>query len=99
VKVGRTRRIERKRGQKLRGIEQKPENVFVKGKRGHEVAFGEAWLSEKREPMGAIGNVGQAIANPSEAAKVSGMPNSLMVTCPEVETRALRAGRSSHERR
>jgi hypothetical protein len=49
--------------------------------------------------MVATGNVGQGIANPSEAAKVSGMPNSLIVTCPEVETRALRASRSSHEKR
>jgi len=40
-----------------------------------------------------------ADANPSEAAKVAGTPNTRMVTCPEVEARALRASRSRHERR
>ena len=85
MRAVRTRRMERKRE--------------AARKRGHEVPFGEAGLSEKREAMVATGNVGQASSNPSEAAKASGMPNSLMVTCPEVETRALRASRSSHDRR
>ncbi len=49
--------------------------------------------------MAAAGIKGQAEAKPSEVAKASGTPNSLIVTCSDVETRALRASRSCHERR
>src|ERR1700730_16513117 len=34
--------------------------------------------------------------NPRETAKRSGTPNSLIVTCPDVSERALRASRSPH---
>lgn len=40
-----------------------------------------------------------AEAKPSKVAKLSGTPNSLIVTCPVVETRALRASRSCQQRR
>jgi hypothetical protein len=55
--------------------------------------------SEEREPASAPHREGQTVANPSEVAKSCGTPNSLTVTCPDVETRALRASRSCHERR
>lgn len=41
----------------------------------------------------------QAVAKPSEAAKAAGTPNNRIVTCPAVETRALRASRSCQQRR
>ncbi|EFH88911.1 hypothetical protein Krac_10424 [Ktedonobacter racemifer DSM 44963] len=48
--------------------------------------------------MVAAGSESQAVIKLSEMAKVSGTPNSLIVTCSDVETRALRASRSCHER-
>src|SRR5215472_7120437 len=41
----------------------------------------------------------QVVTNPSEAAKLSGTPNSLIVTWEEASGRALRASRSGQERR
>jgi hypothetical protein len=54
----------------------------------------EKHLSEEREPLLALKSEGQAVAKPSEAAKSAGTPHNLTVTCPAVETRALRANRS-----
>ena len=54
----------------------------------------EKHLSEEREPLLALKSEGQAVAKPSEAAKAAGTPHHLTVTCPAVETRALRANRS-----
>ena len=42
---------------------------------------------------------GEAVAKPSEVAKSAGIPNNLIVTCPAVSARALRASRSAHETR
>ena len=49
---------------------------------------------EEREPLFALKNADQTVAKPSEAAKSAGTPHNLTVTCPAVETRALRANRS-----
>jgi hypothetical protein len=54
----------------------------------------EKHLSEEREPLLVLKSEGQAVAKPSEEAKSAGTPHSLTVTCPVVETRALRASRS-----
>jgi hypothetical protein len=54
----------------------------------------EKHLSEEREPLLILKSEGQAVAKLSEAAKSAGTPHNLTVTCPSVETRALRANRS-----
>jgi hypothetical protein len=69
------------------------------GKRGHEVALGKACLSEEGEQMSLTESVGQAIVNPSELAKSLGTPNKVILSCPDVETRALRASRCAQLRR
>jgi len=42
---------------------------------------------------------GYTVAKPSEVAKPAGIPNNVIVTCPAVSERALRASRAAHERR
>ncbi len=69
------------------------------GIRGHEVALGKACLSEEGEQMLLTESVGQAIVNPSELAKSLGTPNKVIRSCPDVETRALRASRCAQLRR
>ncbi len=54
----------------------------------------EKHLSEERELLLTLRSEGQAVAKPSEVAKSTGTPHNLTVTCPDVETRALRANRS-----
>jgi hypothetical protein len=69
------------------------------GKRGHEAALGKACLSEGRDQMSTTESGGQAIANPSELAKSLGTPNNVILSCPDVEARALRASRCAQLRR
>jgi hypothetical protein len=65
----------------------------------HEVPLEEVRLSEEKKHRGTRRACVQAVAKPSEVAKTSGTPNSLIVTRPAVGTRALRTSRSSHESR
>ena len=53
-------------------------------KRGHKGSLREACLFEER-----VGSQGQAEAKPSEVAKASGTPNSLIVTRSAVRERAI----------
>jgi hypothetical protein len=66
--------------------------------RGQEAPLGEACLSEERGHRGNRGEV-QAVAKPSEVAKPSGTPHSLIITWLAVGARALRTSRSAHESR
>src|SRR5258706_7300282 len=54
--------------------------------------------SEKRESR-QRSRRGEAVAQPSKAAKLSGTPNKRIVTCPAVGGHTLRANRYANERR
>src|SRR5207249_3324916 len=68
------------------------------GQRRHEDLLREACLPEER-----ISNDDRswcyAVNRPSEVAKPSGIPNSVIVHRPAIEARALEANRCSHESR
>ena len=69
------------------------ENWGAINKRSHEVPLGQARLSEWRASKQLL-RPDYAVAKPSEMAKPSGTPKSVIVTLLAVETRMLRASRS-----
>ena len=58
---------------------KKAENARKAGEKGHEVPPGAENVSEKNESGGREAR-DEAVANPSKAAKVAGIPKSLIVT-------------------
>lgn len=85
-------------GRSSRRGSQKGRRGAMIRKKGHEELLGAAKVSQKKEADCREAHR-YAVANPSQGAKRSGTPNSLIVIGPANVACALRASRSCHERR
>jgi len=96
-KLGRTSHPVHWRWQNEKGGEQKGQKMMMKRETGGKEAMryhSEKQACPRRGNAETADREDQAIANPSEVAKTSGMPNSRIVTREAVGPRALRASRA-----